>query len=208
MITNPNIESYLERLSEEKDPVIFEMERYAESIGFPIIGPLVGQFLRTLVQLNGAKRILECGGGYGYSALWMAPALPNDGHIISIDYSSDNSERGRTFLNEAGYGDRVTFLSGDVMQLTPNLEGEFDLILNDVDKHFYPVLLPIMLKKLRPNGLLVSDNVLWHGRVLDEDPDETTKAVMEYNRLLYNTPYLETTIVPLRDGIALSIKKD
>lgn len=208
MITNPNIESYLERLSKEKDPVISEMERYAESIGFPIIGPLVGQLLRTLVQLNGAKRILECGGGYGYSALWMAPALPNDGHIISIDYSSDNSERGRTFLNEAGYGDRVTFLSGDVMQLTPNLEGEFDLILNDVDKHFYPVLLPIMLKKLRPNGLLVSDNVLWHGRVLDEDPDETTEAVMEYNRLLYNTPHLETTIVPLRDGIALSIKKD
>ena len=94
------------------------------------------------------------------------------------------------------------------MQLVPELDGEFDLILNDVDKHFYPTLLPMMLKKLRTGGLLVSDNVLWSGRVLESNPDETTKAVMDYNRLLYNSPYFETTIIPLRDGIALSLKKD
>lgn len=207
MITNPGIETYLEGLSAGKDPVIQEMERYAERIGFPIIGSLVGQLLRSLVTLKGAQRILECGGGYGYSALWMAPALSTEGHIISIDYSEENSARGRTFLTNAGFEERVTFLSGDVMQLVPELDGDFDLILNDVDKHFYPELLPLMLKKLRPGGLLVSDNVLWHGRVLEDKPDETTKAVMEYNHLLYNSPHLETTIVPLRDGIALSIKK-
>jgi len=207
MITQPDIEAYLNKMVSQPPSVIEEMEQYAAQKRFPIAGLLVGKFLQLMVRTSRAKNILECGGGFGYSALWMAEVLPDDGKIVSIDYSADNADRGMAYLKKAGHAKKVQFLSGDVMALLPQMNESYDLIFNDVDKHFYPELLPLMVPKLKPGGMLITDNVLWRAKVVEENPDNTTRAVLEYNEMLHQSPELETSILPLRDGLAISIKQ-
>ncbi|MGH1362814.1 MAG: O-methyltransferase [Calditrichia bacterium] len=207
MIIQPDIEAYLNKMVSRPPSVVEEMEQYAAQKRFPIAGPLVGKFLQLMVRTSRAKNILECGGGFGYSAVWMAEVLPDDGKIVSIDYSEDNAARGTAYLKKAGHSKKVQFLSGDVMALLPQMNEWYDLIFNDVDNHFYPELLPLILPKLKPGGMLITDNVLWRAKVVGENPDNTTRAVLQYNEMLHQSPELETSILPLRDGLAISIKQ-
>jgi predicted O-methyltransferase YrrM len=203
-IVDPRLERYLEGLLDDPDPVQREMEELARQRGFPIVGPLVGRLLMLLAKATSARRILELGSGFGYSALWFARALPDDGEIILTEYDSEDSERSREFLVAAALAERATFLVGDALQLVASVAGPFDIIFNDVDKEQYPAALEKALPKLRPGGLLITDNVLWQGRVVDENPPEpSTAGVLEFNRRIHADPRLEVAMVPLRDGLAI-----
>ncbi|MFQ5532563.1 MAG: O-methyltransferase [Candidatus Methylomirabilales bacterium] len=201
------IETYLYRWVPDRDAILQEMESLAEARHFPIVGPIVGHFLAQLARLIGAQRILELGAGFGYSTYWFARALPAEGRVDAIERSADNAQLGQEWLRRAGLAHKVKFILGDALQLIQGLDGPFDLIFVDVDKEQYPISLPLTLPRLRRGGLLVTDNMLWSGRVVVPNPSEpSTRAIQKYTRLLYETPNLHTTLLPLRDGLSVSLK--
>lgn len=202
-----DIEGYLRRFIPDRDAVLEEMERRAEARHFPIVGPIVGRILAQLGRLIGARRVLEMGAGFGYSAYWVARALPADGRLVAIERSAENVELAREWFDRAGLLAKVEFIIGDALQVVPTVGGPFDLIFVDVDKEQYPASLSLTLPRLRPGGLLITDNIWWRGRVVVPDPPEaSTRGIQEYTRRLYEAPDLYTTILPVRDGIAVSLK--
>ncbi|MHA2272812.1 MAG: O-methyltransferase [Candidatus Hodarchaeales archaeon] len=203
----PGLESYLEGLLPKRDPVLADMEIYAEKNRFPIVGPLVGQFLMQYARFIRPKRILELGSGFGYSALWFAKGAPEDVEIICTDFSTDNVERANSYFERAKVGGKIRFLVGDGLELLEKLEGEFDIIFNDVEKEDYPKVFKTAIPRLRKGGALMTDNALWHGRVIETSSvDPATSGAREYNRLAFNDPRVLSTIVPIRDGLAVSVK--
>jgi caffeoyl-CoA O-methyltransferase len=205
-ILDPAIESYLESLLPSRHPVLMDMEAEAARRGFPIVGPLVGLLLELLARAVGARRVLELGCGFGYSTFWLAQALPPDGQITAIEADPDNARRAQEYFARAGLNGRATFITGDALELIEAESGPFDLIFNDIEKHAYPEVPAKTLPLLRAGGLLISDNALWGGRVTDSSPDPWTAGVQAYNRLVSSDPALTTTIVPIRDGVSVSLK--
>lgn len=206
MIVHPDVENYLKELAPVPHPVLEEMEKLGSERNFPIVGPLVGRFLVTLIQFGHVHTVLECGSGYGYSALWMATALSENAKITCIEYDAENIELGKEFFQKADLSHKVSFVQGNALEILPALTQTYDLIINDVDKKQYPVLLPHLLSRLRVGGMLISDNVLWKGKVADRAADDTTKAIQTFNKMLIEDKGLWTSIIPLRDGLSLSIK--
>jgi predicted O-methyltransferase YrrM len=183
------------------------MEAYAKEHGFPIIGPLVGRVLQQLVIMTGAKRVFELGSGYGYSALWMAMVLPPDGSVNCTDGDPDNERRAKDYFERAGLRSKLRFRVGDALELFAKETGPFDLILNDIDKEGYPDTIKPVKDKLRSGGVFVTDNLLWSGRIFDSDPSESTRGVIKFTKELYDDPDFLTTIIPIRDGISVAVKK-
>lgn len=204
---NPEIEDYLLSWVPAREPVLQVMEEMAAKRDFPIIGPLVGPFLTQFARLTRAKRILELGSGFGYSAAWFARGLAPGGQIICTDKSRRNAQLARKFFAKAGIADRIRFEVGDALVILDRLPGRFDIILNDVDKADYSLVLAKAVPRLRQGGLLVTDNVLWQGQVLTATARRgPAHAVRDYTRLAYADPRLLTTILPIRDGVAVSLK--
>ncbi len=205
-ILEPKIEHYLNDLLPEGDPVVQEMETYAEANDFPIVGPLVGRLCYQLAKSVHAKRIFEMGSGFGYSTYWLARGLPEKGKIFFTEYSLNNIKLARDFLARAQVLDRVEIIQDDAIESLEKAEGEFDLILNDIDKEYYPKSLKVILAKLRKGGILITDNLIWSGRVVEAEPDAQTRSIIEYTKMIYESPELWTTIIPLRDGVGISYK--
>ncbi|MBI4484014.1 MAG: O-methyltransferase [Acidobacteria bacterium] len=205
-LVHREIEQYLYQVTPKRDAVLKDMEELAERRGFPIVGPLVGRLLHLLAKISGARRILELGSGYGYSAYWFAKALPEGGRVIGTEGSRENIRMAVEYLARGGLADKVEIRHGDALNLIEQEPGPFDLIFNDIDKYQYPEAFRKALPKLRPGGLLVSDNVLWSGRILQRNLDEDSSAIRKYNELIYQTPELFSIIVPLRDGVSVSLK--
>lgn len=205
-IVHRDVEAYLTRVAAHGDPILEEMERLADERDFPIIGPLVGRLLCQWALALGAKRVLELGSGYGYSAYWFARGLGPGGQVICTERSADNVAKARDFFRRAGLLDRARFETGDALEILDRLPGDFDIILNDVDKVLYPTVFRKALPRIRKGGLLISDNIIWGGTVVHEAKDDATRAIQEYTRLVYGSPDLSTTIIPLRDGVAVSLK--
>ena len=161
----------------------------------------------TLVSIS-ARRVLELGSGFGYSALWFARAVGPDGRVVLTEYSPDRAAEAEGFLRRSGLLDRVRIEVGNALEIAERLDGPFDIIFNDVDKEDYPAALEIAIDRLRPGGLFISDNMLWKGKVLDTDTtDAATRGVLELTRRLYASDRLATTLVPVRDGVTLSVKE-
>jgi predicted O-methyltransferase YrrM len=205
-ITHPKVDEYLRSLAPPADEVREEMERLAEAQRFPIIGPAVGQLCCVLARAIDARRVFECGSGFGYSTYWFARAVGEEGLVVHTDGSIGNSSQARDFLGRAGLRRRVRFEVGDSRSLLARAEGPFDVIFNDIDKEGYPEILPLVREKLRVGGLFICDNMLWYGRVLlpGEDPD--TRGIQEMTRLLREADDFSTTFIPLRDGVSVSLR--
>jgi len=182
------------------------MEAKAKRENFPIVGPQVGPLLMILERAVGARRIFEMGSGFGYSGLWFAKALPKGGLVTLTEYSAARSRAARAYCQQAGQRHKVRCLEGDGIELIQQERGPFDVIYLDADKKDYPLALKAALPKLRIGGLFIADNVLWSGKVLDQHPDENTKGILEFTRLIYSTPDLLSSIIPLRDGVSVSLK--
>ena len=206
-IVHPEIEGYLHHLLPSREPVVAEMEALAEKIHFPIVGPLVGRLLYQLALIHRAERVLELGSGFGYSAYWFAKGLPKTGRVICTEGSADRIGQGVEFLRRAGLGNQVEFRQGDALELIARVEGPFDIIFCDIDKASYPDALSLALPKLRPGGLFIADNVLWSGRVASASDDPDTVGIKTFNKSIYALPELTTTIIPLRDGVSVSLKR-
>ena len=205
-IVDPTVEDYLHRVAPPREGVVTEMERLAEKRRFPIVGPLVGRLMFLQARAIGAREIFECGSGFGYSAWWFAQAIPDGGHVILTDGSRENCKMARDFLGRAGLDGKTVVHEGDALQILESSTGPFDIIFCDIDKHQYPRVYPLLRARLRPGGIFICDNMLWFGRVAGPHQDEDTRGVRELTRLLYSDPELHTTILPLRDGVSLSLR--
>ena len=208
----PAIETYMRGLASVTDhPVLIAMETLAKQHRFPIIDRLAGIFLYTMTKTIQAKRIFEFGSGYGYSAYWFAKAAGDKGKVICTDGNPDNKFKAEHYLTEAGLWQSVDFVTGMAQEIFAQTDGSFDVCYNDADKGDYPDIWLMAKDRIRPGGLYLADNVLWHGRVaLHEFEDIVpgwTEAIREHNVLIFNDPDFDAFINPTRDGVLVARKK-
>ena len=205
-ITEPAIEQYLANLLPERDAVLMEMEQLARDRNIPIIGPVVARFLYQIIRLTGARRVFEMGSAIGYSTIWIARAAGPGCTVYYTDSDTANARLAEDFIQRAGVRDRVMILTGNAMELLDQTPGEFDVIFCDVDKDQYPQAFHRALPRICKGGLLLADNVLWQGLVTETPRDDFTRGIVEFNRLIYSSPELFPTIMPVRDGFAICEK--
>ena len=205
-IVNEEIEQY----AEEHTTTVAELfERLAEETRAKttapqmMVGRIEGQFLARLVRLSGAKRILELGTFTGYSSISMASALPPDGHIITCDVDPEATAIARRYMDESGYGDKIEIRLGPGLETIETLEGPFDLVFIDADKPNYEAYYEAVLPLLAENGLIIADNVLWSGRVVEDDGDESTRAIKAFNEHVRNDSRVVSVMLTVRDGMTL-----
>ena len=207
-ITSEPVETYLYSLLPPRDEVLTEMEAAAAKRNIPIVGPAVGRILHQLALVAGAKTVFEMGSAIGYSTIWWARAVGDSGRVFYTDGDRKNADEARGYFDRAGVASRITIHVGDALELLSEQKQQFDIIFCDLDKEDYPRAFRLALPRLRKGGLLVADNVLWSGKVTEKNPAEgSTKAIVEFNRLLYGSAELFTTILPIRDGIAVAVRK-
>ena len=209
-IVDPKIEEYAE---EHTTPVADLFERLAEETRAKttapqmMVGRIEGQFLATLVRLRGARRILELGTFTGYSSISMASALPPDGRIITCDVDPEATAIARRYMDESGYGDKIEIRLGPALETIATLEGPFDLVFIDADKPNYLAYYEAVLPLLAENGLIIADNVLWSGRVVEDDGDESTRAIKEFNEHVRADSRVVSVLLTVRDGMTLIQKQ-
>ncbi len=208
-ITREAIERYFYSLLPERDEVLRDIEAQAARRHIPIVGPAVGRLLAQLAQMIGAKTVFEMGSAVGYSTIWWARAVGEGGRVIYTDGDRRNADEARRNFERAGVADRVEIRVGDALELLSERKEQFDIIFNDVDKQDYPRVFRLAAPRVRKGGLFIADNVLWHGRVAEplQPGDDSTRAILEFNRLIYKSPDFYTTILPLRDGVGVCLKK-
>jgi len=205
VIISPEIERYMYGLLPPRDEVLAEMEAMASRREVPIIGPAVARILAQLVMISGAKRIFELGSAIGYSTVWLARAAGAGAEVHYSDGSEQNAREAQAYFARAGVAPVIQVHVGDALSSLASTSGVFDLIFNDVDKEGYPAVLEAVGPRLKPGGLFITDNTLWSGRVLDPH-DESDWGVVTFNRRLYDSNQFFTTLLPIRDGLSVSVK--
>ena len=207
-ITVPRVEDYLYSLLPPRDEVLAEMEEDAARRKINIVGPAVARLFYQLALISKAKTVFEMGSAIGYSTIWWARAVGENGRVIYTDGDPKNAEVARKNFARAGVADRITVRIGDALEILSEQKQEFDIVFNDVDKEDYPRVFRLAVSRVRKGGLFITDNVLWGGKVTEKNPrDASTKAILEFNRLLYGSADLFTTVLPIRDGVAVALKQ-
>jgi len=211
-IVHEDVERYMRTLQARHDePVLLAMEKEGEERGFPIIGRLVGVTVEVLARAIGARRVFELGSGYGYSAYWFSHAVGEDGEVHCTDGDPENEKKASDYLGRTGLWDRVRYHVGDALDSLSAVEGSFDVVYNDIDKHGYPDAWRAARSRVRVGGLYICDNVLWSGRVTEEKPADDvrpgwTEAIKEHNALIAADSDYLSTIVPTRDGVMVALR--
>ena len=212
LIVPDAVETYLASLNSPSDEVLAAIAAEGEAASLPLIDPAVGALLQVLALAIGARRALEIGTAIGYSGTWIARALPQGGMMITLELNPERAARAKANFRRAGIADRTSVMIGDAAVLLAKVQGPFDLIFQDGDKRQYEPMLDRLTALLRPGGLLVTDNVLWDGEVVPgyinppvRNPVDTA-AVAAYNARLAAAATLKTSWLPLRDGVAVSIR--
>ena len=191
------------------------MERQAKQRDIPIVGPAVGRLFYQYAKLIHAKTVFEMGSAIGYSTIWWAKAVGEGGKVHYTDGSRKNADEARRYFDQAGVADRIEVHVGDALELLSERKEQFDILFSDVDKHDYPRVFNMAAARVRKGGLFITDNTLWSGKVAyaagnpdlpKPEPDKYTEGVVELNRLLYASPDWYTTILPLRDGVAVAMR--
>lgn len=200
-------EGFLARTLPAPGPVWEKVERAAAAERQPVVGRVTGGLLRSYVQAHGARRVLEVGTNLGASTLWMASAVGHGGRVDTIEMDAEMARRARGIFDEAGLGARVRVLEGRALDVLPTLpSGSYDVAFLDAAKSEYPEYLDHAIRCVRGGGLILADNVLWHGRVWDDaHQDDDTRGVREYVRRMFEDDRLVSTIVPAEDGLGVSV---
>lgn len=204
-ITNPKIQDYAESVTTAESKALRKLVQSSnEKLEYidMLSGNLVGQLLKMLIKISGARHILEIGTFTGYSALTMAEALPADGKIITMEMNLKYQEIAQKHFKESSHRQKIILKKGNALELLDELDGQFDLIFLDADKIQYPVYYEKLLPKLKSGGILVTDNVLWDGMVLQPE-DEKSKAIDEFNKIAAADERVEQVLLPVRDGVSL-----
>jgi predicted O-methyltransferase YrrM len=209
------IEGYLANLNRGGSELLADIARKGAERKLPLVDAEVGALLRVLATAVGARKILEIGTAVGYSGIWLASALPPDGMLFTMELDPERGREANENFKAAGLASRVSVVMGDAQKMIAKVAGPFDLIFQDGDKKLYVPMLDRLVALLRPGGLLVTDNVLWDGKVVpgfaesaraSAERDESTRAIAEYNERVAAHPSLLTTVLPLRDGVSISVK--
>jgi caffeoyl-CoA O-methyltransferase len=206
------VENYLTELAqvEHDDRVLVEMEARAEEHGFPIVGRATGRYLELAARSIGARRVMELGSGYGYSAYWFARAVGPDGEVVCTDGDPENAKLAEGYLRTAGMWDRIRYRVGDALEGFAAEAGEFDIVYCDVDKLGYPDCWRAARDRIRVGGLWLCDNVLWSGHVAtNTDRDGLpgwTAAIREHNQLVAEDDRYVGSIIPIRDGVMAALR--
>jgi len=207
-IVSKRIEQYCQEHSNPESKLLHELvsETFAHT-AFPEmeVGPLEGAFLRILVRLLRAKRILELGTFTGYSSLLMAEGLPDDGKLITCDIDPETTEIAKKYWSRSPHGKKIELKLGQALETLKTIEGLFDLVFIDADKMNYINYWELCIPKIRPGGLLVIDNVLWSGSVLNPE-DEMERSIDEFNKHVSTDKRVEVVMLPIRDGVTLAWK--
>jgi caffeoyl-CoA O-methyltransferase len=204
-----DVQRHVSALVPKRESEMRAMEAKAARISFPIVGPAAGQLCYQIARMIGARRVFELGSGFGYSTAWFARAVRENGggEVHHVVWDEDLSARARTHLGRLGLDGIVRFHVSEAVEALGRAEGVFDLIFNDIDKPGYPDSLPVIAAKLRPGGVLIVDNALWHGRVFDRaDRSEATRGVRKLTRQLADDPGWITSLVPIRDGLLVAMR--
>jgi caffeoyl-CoA O-methyltransferase len=204
------INTYLEALVPQRQAEMQAMEAYAQQTNFPIIGPVCGYLCYQIARMVGARAVFEMGSGYGYSTAWFARAVMENGggKVHHVVWDENLSKDARRHLESLGYSSFIEYHVAEAIETLAKTPGPFDLIFNDIDKECYPESLPMIREKLRPGGVLIVDNLLWHGQVLDQnDSDPTTQGVRELTRVLTTDPDWVSSIIPIRDGMLVAFRR-
>jgi len=201
---------YISSFRKQSDKIIEEMEAYAKEHNVPILSWQSAEFLEQLVILKNPKRVLELGTAIAYSTIRVARHLNGKSVIHSIEKSSDNISVAKDFIAKSGLSAKIKLLEGDAVNVMPQLKKKYDIIFLDADKEDYKRLFDYSLVLLRKGGLLVVDNLLWHGYAastrVPSNYKESTNHIREFNLLFMNQPNLKTSIIPIGDGIGLGVK--
>lgn len=206
-ITVPEVEDYLYDMLPPRDEVLTEMEADATKNDYAIVGPAVARVLYQYAVISGAKRVFEMGSAIGYSTIWWARGVGEGGKVIYTDGDHKRAEKARRYFERAGVSKRIDVRVGDALEILSEEKEPYDIIFNDVDKTDYPRVFRLALPKLKSGGLFITDNVLWSGTLRKPNPDPQVRAILEFNRLISESKELFTTILPIRDGVAVCIKK-
>jgi len=210
------VQEYMSSLVPARPPEMQTMERYAEEHDFPIIGPVAGYYCYQVARMTNALSIFEMGSGYGYSTAWFAQAVKETsaersgqpGIVYHVVWDEKLSAMARTHLKNLGFGELVEFYVAEANQTLKNVNFQFDLIFCDIDKDGYPAALEIIEQKLRPGGVLIIDNMLWHARIFDpNDHSAATEGVREFTRRITTSLNWIVSLAPLRDGMIVAYKK-
>ena len=206
-IVDPRFDGYMRsRLGRFDDPVLLEMEAEGQARQFPIVGRNVGVTLEILARSIGARRVIELGSGYGYSGYWHARAVGPTGELHLTDGDPDNEGKARDYLRRASLWDRVTFHVGDAVASLNGLEGGFDLVYCDIDKHGYPDAWRAACDRVRVGGLYVCDNTLGYGAGNVVEGGGSIGAVLEHNDLIAADERYLSQIVPTREGVMVALR--
>ena len=210
-IIPPNIDAYAAEHSMAPTPLLEELEAYTQAhceLPQMLVGRLEGGLLKLLVQLTTARHILEIGMYTGYSALSMAEALPEDGSIIACDINPETSKIAQGFFDRSEYGKKITIKLGPALDTLKALAKEqaFDIVFLDADKENYLNYYEAVLPRLRSGGLIIADNVLWSGNVIDpKKPSD--HALVEFNNKVQQDERVENVLLTVRDGVMLIRKR-
>ena len=204
-LVHPDIEAYAEQHSMGESAVCRELREETErtmELARMLVGPLEAAFLKMMVKLVRAKRVLEIGMFTGYSALSMAEALPADGEVITCEIDDAPIAVAQRYFAKSVHGGKIAIRQGPALETLRHVAGLFDLIFIDADKHNYINYYRRALELIAPSGVILVDNVLWSGDVLQQPPpDERTRIIQDLNRLVAEDPRVSAVLVPIRDGV-------
>lgn len=206
-LINERIQNYITERTIETSPLLDEMHDHALKTEVSIVGPLAGHFLFIVSLISRSKKIFELGSGFGYSAYWFAQALGPGGRVTCTDLSEENMSKALYFFKKAGIEDLIDFHTGNALEILSRTDDKFDIVFNDVDKEFYPDVIDLAYDKLVPGGLFITDNVIWQGKVLQDDDSPSTRGVKAFNDLICKDDRFVTDFVTIRDGISISYKR-
>ena len=206
------LDDYVVAHSEEEPELLQQLTRETyQKILQPIMlsGPYQGRVLSMISKLVRPKTILELGTFTGYATLCLAEGLDKNGQIHTIDINEELHDFQRKYFDKSAYGDQIIQHAGSALDIIPALDMTFDLVFIDADKPNYVNFFHLIIAKLNPGGIILSDNVLWHGKVVEplNEKDTSTKAVLDYNTLLKEDNRIETVMLPIRDGLTISRRK-
>ncbi len=211
MIINETILEYIENLTSPQSKLLADLERetYLKTVLPQMIsGHYQGRLLSLLARMKQPQNILEIGTFTGYATLCLAEGLQPDGQIITIDKNDEFQAIQNKYFEQSAYRKQIKQIIGNAREVIPDLPETFDLVFLDADKRYYPQYFEMIVPKMNKGGILIADNVLWYGKVLEPQPkDAETKAIKQYNEMLASDDRVEAVILPVRDGLSIATVK-
>jgi caffeoyl-CoA O-methyltransferase len=210
MITPSGIETYISIHLTAEDDLLRELDRQTNLKTLAprmLSGHVQGNFLSIISAMLRPRRILEIGTFTGYSALCLASGLTEDGVIYTLDRDEETAVIAQNFFQKSKYASQINFITGDAKDIIPTLHESWDLVFIDADKAAYPQYYDMIIDNVRPGGIILADNILWSGKVIEEPMDKKTRILHEFNLMVSKDHRVKNVILPLRDGVNMIMKK-